>query len=232
MAKKRDWYPRALDRLRAWAVNFKLRRPDFEAKYPILATRKADLDKACDWLVWWIDTMTIEDDRSQQLTKYFRAISGNDPNAEVPSTPTWSAPPGMPAEADTGIEVLFRDVRRETVNYANYATADGEGLGFEPDELTETPVEEMTPSFTAKTLAAFQLQVTFRLLGFDALKFQYRYKGGDWNAAGVGLQSPAVLTIPPSTPGTAEQVELRASFLDGNDEVGNWTDAKATFIAP
>lgn len=229
---KLDWYPKNLATLRAWAANFFLRRPEFEAKYPILQTKKAELEGACNWLMWWIDTRSIQDEWSQQFTKYFNTIAGNDPDADVPTTPAWAAPPGMPPDVPPGIEKLMRDTRREVVNASNYATADGEAMGFEAPESEGLTPGDMTPAFELKTLAEFKLQATFRKLGMDGLKFQYRHKGGDWQPAATLISSPGTFTVPPAVPGEATQVEIRAIFLEGNNEVGNWSDAKSAFIAP
>ena len=49
---------------------------------------------------------------------------------------------------------------------------------------------------------------------------------------GLPGDQPGVLSIPPTTPGTGEQVELRAVYMQGNNEVGSYSDAKPALIAP
>lgn len=114
----------------------------------------------------------------------------------------------------------------------DYAEADGEAMGIEGAEITPEDPSGLTVDFTAKTLANFELEVGFRKFGMSAVKFQFRYKGGQWQNAGFLVTSPGVLSIPPQVAGTGEQIELRAIYMQGNDEVGNYSDAKAAFIAP
>lgn len=105
-------------------------------------------------------------------------------------------------------------------------------MGIEGAQDAAADPSTFTPDYTLKTLANFELEVSFRKLGMDALKFQFRYKGGDWQSAGFLVTSPGVLSIPPSTPGIGEQIEVRAVYIRKNDEVGNYSDAKSAFIAP
>ena len=53
MATK-DWYAQGLNALLAWWANFITRRPEFEAKYPILATKATELEKAGAWIAYWV----------------------------------------------------------------------------------------------------------------------------------------------------------------------------------
>lgn len=66
----------------------------------------------------------------------------------------------------------------------------------------------------------------------DALKFQFKYKDGDWKSAGFLLTSPGTLAVPPTVSRVGEQIEMRAVYMLKNDEVGNYSDAKPAFIAP
>ena len=55
-----DWYPRNRAELRAWWVNFRVKRPDFELKYKILADLKTPINADSAWIEYWCDTMAIE----------------------------------------------------------------------------------------------------------------------------------------------------------------------------
>ncbi len=228
----RDWYPRSREALAIWWANFTLRRPDFEAKYPILGTLKNELNAAGAWMDYWASAMHIFSDLGQQMSKYFNTIAGNDKSADPPQPIKWTIPPGMPAEVPPGIEKIIRDVRRDVVGQIDYAVADGEALGFETVGAKALNPDVLTAAFEVKTLVGFELQMTFRKYGMDAMRFEFRYKGGDWQSAGTLINSAGVLHILPQTPGQAEQIELRAVYLKGNDTFGNYSDTKTALIAP
>ena len=168
----------------------------------------------------------------QQLTKYFNAIAGNDPTLHPPAVINFSLPTPAPQEMPPGIEARTRDIARAIKGHLLYSEADGELLGIVSPKKGDENLDAMTPEFAIKTLANFEVQVNFRKLGMDALKFQFRHKGGDWHAAGFLVTSPGILAIVPSTPGQAEQIEMRAVYVRKNAEVGNYSDAKPAFIAP
>jgi hypothetical protein len=67
---------------------------------------------------------------------------------------------------------------------------------------------------------------------FRTSEGEARHKGGEWTQAGFLLTSPGTFAVTPSPPGEAEQIEVRAFFIQKNNTVGNPSDAKAAFIAP
>lgn len=227
-----DWYPQGMDALAAWWANFILRRPDFEAKYPILATKKTDLENANTWIQYWVQARHNADDLGEQLTRYFNTIKGKDPNADPPNPIVWTLGGSAPAEVPPGIEFMIREVRREVVNAGDYAKADGDAMGFEAAASAPTDPSTMKPDFTTESLADFALRFKFRKFGLSGIKVEFRHKNGNWLPAGTLLVSPGVITIAPQQAGTAEQIELRAFFLDGNETVGQVSDTKTATIAP
>ena len=137
-----------------------------------------------------------------------------------------------PAEVEPGIEERTRAIARQIKGDLEYSDADGQLLGIVGSSTTAPLNPSMAPDFTLRSLAGFDLEATFRKQGMDALKFQFRYKGGTWQSAGFLLNSPGTFAVSPSTPGTAEQIEVRAIFMLKNDETGVYSDAKPAFIAP
>lgn len=227
-----DWYPASMDALAAWWENFVLRRPDFEGKYPILGTQKSELDAANLWIQYWVAARHAADELSQQLSRYWNTISGNDSSLDPPSPINWTLPGSKPAEVPPGIEKFIRDIRREVVGSTNYAKADGDAMGFEAATTTPDDPSTMKPDFAAETQVNFALKITFRKFGMDGQRFEYRHKGGNWLPAGTLLVSGGLISIAPQTPGTAEQIELRSFFIQGNDNVGQVSDTKTATIAP
>ena len=156
-------------------------------------------------------------------------------NKEGASAPiVWAAMGGAP-EVPPGVEFCLREIVRQIKGSMDYAVADGELLGIVAQRDLSSPLvtgEDVSLEFTPVTLAEFFLQATFRKLSNDAVKFQYRRKRAAWIDAGVLITTPGSFHVPPIVPGTAEQIEVRAIYLLGNQEVGVYSDAKPAFIAP
>ncbi len=230
-----DWYPKSMDARAAWHENFATQLPALAAKYNILAPILAEVGADNAWMQYWVDARHEADAQSQQLTRFFNDISGKDENLPPPAPINWSLSGAPPTQVKPGIEFRTREIARQIKGSMAYAEADGDLLGIVTSGTASMPLppgEQVSPDFTLVTLAEFALQATFRKLGNDAVRFQYRHKGGNWIAAGVLINSPGSFTIAPQTPGTAEQIEVRGIFLLGNAEVGVFSDAKPAFIAP
>ncbi len=127
---------------------------------------------------------------------------------------------------------LRRQIARDVKGNLKYSEEDSELLGIASAAVTPDDPDLITSQFTLRTLANFEVEATFRKRGMDALKFQFRHKRGDWHSAGFLLTSSGIMTIPPTTPGVAEQIEMRAIYMKGNKDVGNYSAAIPAFIAP
>lgn len=231
-----DFYPSSRDGRAAWHANFAAQLPGALAtKYNIVAGTLAQVAADNAWMQYWVQARNDADALRQQLTQYFNIIAGRDDSLPAPAPINFALAPGSPAEVPPGIEERVREIARQIKGHISYSKADGELLGIIAPETSEIPLGpgvEVSPTFTLQTLAAFELQATFSKQGNSAVKFQYRHKGGNWLPAGVLLNSPGTFAVAPAVPGVAEQIEVRAIFLLGNEEVGVYSDAKPAFIAP
>ena len=195
-----SFYPQNIDALAAWFANFTIQFAALAAKYGLSASVSA-VQKDNLWIQYWVPARHEADNQKQGLTKFFNAIAGNDPTLAPPSSINWSLPPAPPSDVAPGIEFRVRQLARDIKGSTKYSEADGELLGIVSPEKGDENLDQLTTEFTLRTLANFELQATFRKRGMDALKFQFRHKGGDWRSAGFLITSPGTLAIPPTTPG-------------------------------
>ena len=228
----RDYYPSNMDALAAWWANFYVQLVALATKYGIDASAVGQAEKDNLWIQYWVQARHDADNLSQQLTKYFNAISGNDETLEPPAAINWVLAGSSPQEQPPGIEFRTRKIARDIKNSMVYAVADGELLGIVGASALPPNFAGMTPEFTLETLVNFELKASFRKNGMDALKFEFRHKGGNWMPAGFLVTSPGTFAVMPTTPGTAEQVEIRAFYILKNEIVGQVSDTKTALIAP
>ncbi len=224
-----DFYPSSMDARAAWHANWAAQLTPFIGKYGLGAGIMTEVNADNDWMQYWVAARHEAENLSQQLTKYFNAIAGNDDAVEPPNPISFALSGSPPDDPPPGIEARVRALVKQIKGHKHYSEADGEILGIvaSADEV----VEPTAPEFTVKTLASFDLEITFKKKGMDGVKFQFRRAGGAWQSAGILLASPGVLSITPAVPDVAEQIELRAIYLVKNTETGDYSDAKPAFIA-
>lgn len=221
-----DWYAKTNSELGPWWANFTLRRPEFEAKYPILGTLKNELIAIGAWMAYWTETRHVFDELGKQQSGYFNTIAGNDPTADPPSPITWTMPPGQPAEVPPGIEKYIRDVRREVVGYTNYAKADGEAMGFEATAVPSLNPNDVKPDITGHA-AAHNYDASIVVTGRGGATMWDVYilrKGGEWTKLTTCEGKSGDIHITPTTPGDAEQVQIYIQLRKGNQNYGQPSD--------
>ncbi len=229
-----DWYVKSNEELAAWWANFILRRPEFENKYLILKNMEADLSAIGAWVAYWVAARNTFDELSKQQTAYFNTIAGNDPTADPPLPITWTMPPGVPAEVPPGIEKNIRDIRREVVGLTNYAKADGEALGFE-----STASQPVVPADVKPTIhlfaSAHDYGVTIVVNGRNGVMNWDVYltrKGGNRTKYTTCEGKSADITITPTTPGDAEQVQIDIQLRKSNANYGQPSDPAYVTVNP
>lgn len=232
MAEDRDWYPRSLDERADFHLNLANQADAFAAKYGWSAATVASIVADSTWYQYWAPGRAQIEQIGKQLTGYVATIKGNDPSLDPPAPIDFKLSEEAPPEVPPGIEFRTRALRRETVNSSNYAVADGLLLGFQKPEAPGNDLTELAPELSLRTLSNFQIEATFSKKGTDAVRFEFRRKGGEWQLLGDKASSPATLQIPPQTAGQAEQVEIRAIFLKKYAPIGNYSATYATVIAP
>ncbi len=228
----RDWYPQdPLERM-AFHANFALNLPKLAAKYNI---SQAILDQvAADnaWIQYWLQAPFLLKNIRKSLTGYIRAIGGNSKAARQPERINSLLPGTPPPEVPTGIAFRTRKLARMIRNSMVYSAADGALIGIITPVAAARDLRVITPEFKILSMGSYRLQIKFNRRRMDAVKFEFRRKGGAWEFAGFLLTSPGMLTIAPAVPGTAEQIELRGFYLLKNNVVGNASSIETAVIAP
>jgi len=223
-----------MDELAVWWRNFTLRRPEFESKYQVLKTNGAALIAIGAWMGYWVDTRHTFDDMSKQLSKYYSDIAGKDPLVDPPSPIVWTLPPGTPAEVPTGIEEFIRDIRREVVALTNYSKADGEAMGFEATKSAPISPNLLKPAiqlFGAANNNHFSIVVTGR---GEATMWDVYFlrKGGTWTKHTTAEGKSADITVPLTTPGDAEQIQVYVQMRKANADYGQPSDPVYVTLNP
>jgi hypothetical protein len=105
-------------------------------------------------------------------------------------------------------------------------------LGIVKPDSDGIAPENLVPALANRSLPNFALETSFLKQGTDGLRIEYRQKGGNWQLATVALSSPVVYNITPQAAGTAEQIEIRAIYMEKNALVGQYSPSYTLVIAP
>lgn len=226
-----DWYPRDAEGQAQFQENLNTYLPGLAGKYGVSAAAVTRVSENAQWMRFWVDYRYDFQQQSEQLTKFYNALAlGKDAGGAI-TAPVITPPNAVPVEIEPDVKSFTYALRREIVNKSNYSVADGELLGFEAPQSASKPDSLITAKFTNRTLANFDLQIDFTKQGLDALRLEYRRKGGEWKFLDK-LTANGTVHVDPQTAGEAEQIELRGVMLRKNEPVGNYSEIQTALIAP
>lgn len=226
-----DFIPNTWAAYAVWMANFTAQLGGLAAKYNLtamMATVKADND----WIQHWIPAKAIAKQEEKQLTDFVALISNGKEGDAQPSVPIWELPAGAPPNVSPGIKNRVRAIARQIKANGQYTRADGELLGIVTAEEANLSPDSYTPSAAFDSMANFALECEFRKYGLDALRVEFRRKGGEWKHAATLTSSPGGFNIHPTTAGVAEQIELRCVFIVKNQPYGNYSPIYTAVIQP
>lgn len=218
----RDFLPNGWSAFADWMANFYVAMTTLGAKYG-LAGEVTQLEKDNDWVQYWVQAKFTARQQESQLGDFIDAIVNGETGDAQPTDPAWSLPPNPPGSIPAGLKKRLRSIARQIKANPVYTKADGELLGIATPEEAGVSPEETTPELKLRSLANFAVEVEFRKYGFDALRVEFRHRGGGWTLAAILTTSPGVFNIVPENAGTAEQIEVRAVYLLKNQPFGNFS---------
>lgn len=228
-----DFIPQNWAAFADWTDNFNSQLQVLAAKYGIAAAKLAQTQKDSDWVKYWVQAKFNAKAQEKQLTDYTDGIANGNLGTPQPNEPTWALPADPPVVVPPGIKRRFREIAAEIkAQKSIYTQADGELLGIvAPDEGSLSP-ETTAPDLKISPKPNFALEVEFRKFGIDALRVEFRHKGGNWQLAAILTSSPGVFNIIPNEPNNAEQIEIRAIFIEKNQNFGIFSPIYTAVIQP
>jgi len=227
----RDFLPNSWSAFAEWMANFVIHFNVLAAKYG-LESEITQLTLDNSWVQYWVQAKFNAKQQEKQLTDFIDGIVNSEPGAPPPTEPLWALPPNQPANIGTGLKKKLRALARQIKANPLYTKSDGEVLGIiSPDEAGLSPADT-APQFTVRSLPNYAVETDFRKYGTDALRVEFRHKGGNWILAAILTSSPGVFNIVPSVSGDAEQIEVRGIFLLKNQPFGNYSPTYNVVIQP
>jgi hypothetical protein len=231
-----DFIPQSRAAFVVWFTNFILHLKPLSAKYGICAEKIDALVKDHEWVHLWTETRADAGEEEKLLSGFYNSMVTGDRggewltmhHAKLPETSDNAPEKVLPRIKDRIGEIVDCIKGQKAI----YTKEDGARLGILTRHEAGWTEEDYAPDLKFNRLAGYRLEVEFRKFGLEALKFEYRLLGGEWQPAGFLWQSPDVLKIPPPASGSPEQIEIRAVFWDGKRNFGEWSPAYRMLIVP
>ena len=229
---QRDFIPQNWAAFAVWFANFVVQLEVLKTKYNVSEAAIAALVEDNTWTQFWAEGQAAAKQQKKQVTDFVDGVRKGKLGTPALSNPIWNLG-AMPATVPTGIH----DRIREVANFIKaqksiYSVADGELLGIVTAEEAGKPESAYSPVLKLDSEPNYNLDADFRLFGTDALRVEYRHKGGNWQVAATLTSSPGTFNIVPQTAGSAEQIEIRAVFIVKNQLYGQYSPIYAVVIQP
>ena len=231
----KDYYPTKREDLPEFYQNFYTQLLLLAGKYSITGAMIDAIKDDKDWIIYWVPAIQEIENQVDALTGgdgYFNTILKEPAGTPPPSTVTIALPSGTPNEILPGARARVRDIANFIKGNPVYVKSDGELLSIVTSEPAPLNPIDLTADCKIRTMPGFALEATFSKQGQDAMRFEMRHKGGEWQFVTVLTSSPGTFVITPTTPGEAEQVEIRSIMIKKNQMIGNYSDIKTALIAP
>lgn len=226
------WFPSSLADRAAWFQNF--------------ATNFASLAAGLGFLPADVTANGADNDTVQALTTYSHSVDMFEKAVtafrkevlEGTNGSPAAAPPAVPAIGATPIslpgvyERLDNLVKRIKLS-PTYSEEEGAQLGIIPGKSEPISPDLMQPVLKCSVLPGNVVNVVFKRTGSDGVTVETMVdKETAWTSKGNFFNSPAVLTIPPSTDNLPRAVQVRARYLEKGVQVGLWSETYNVVTIP
>jgi hypothetical protein len=105
-----------------------------------------------------------------------------------------------------------------------YTEETGSLLGIIPITPEAPDPNNTAPDLDVTTEPNYKIKIDGVMRGFDAIRFEYQRNGTTgWPLVAVLTKLKGEITITPATPGQPEAGRIRAIYLDGNEEFGQYS---------
>lgn len=232
MIPSQTWFPTNLPARAAWFDNFNTQFAIVAASLG-LASEVSEVSKDND-VMQFIASSDVQVDAFDDAMRQYRRIvtTGDvgDPEPSIPASPVFTAPDGVP----TGIFQRLSERRDRIMSAANYTDETGALLGILPKAPESISPGDVKPTISvsgAQTGYLFAVTVTGRA-DSDSWEVWILKKGGTWTNVKTAVGKSVDVTVTPTTPGDAEQIQVRVQLRKNNQNYGQASDIQYVTVNP
>lgn len=234
MTPSNRWFPTSLAARAAWFLNF---YTQFAIVAASLGFKPADVDAVEDdntlmqYLADIFNQIKAYDSAMTQYRKLVTEGDIGDPTPAFPANPNFA----LAKEIATGLFERLNDLRDRIMVAPNYTNETGALLGIlpsAPDSISPGDVKPSIQVFAAATGYTFSVVVADRAESNMWEVFILRKGAANWTSAGSYTGKSGDVTVSPTTPGAAEQMQVRVQLKKNNANYGQPSDVVYVTVNP
>jgi hypothetical protein len=226
-----DYFPTDEAGIRQLLLSLKTKAPTYKVLLELTDAKLQEFSDRSDLYEFLIDYSELLDNTKVGFNTAKDIIVNGDPKASIPVLPSLTVP-APPVDLLVGIIKLTRKDIAKMKLASGYSPEIGEDIGFIKQKAAPASPDTFVPTLELLALIAYHIQVTFKRRGMSGLRIEFRRKGGEWQRAETAFASPFTFAISPATLGDAEQIEIRAIYMKGNETFGQYSPSYTISIAP
>ncbi len=226
------FFPTSIAARAAWYLNFNTQFA-IVAGLLGLSGEVAQVDRDNNVMQFLSDSFNQVNAYDDAMRQYRRIITEGeigDPTPKIPASPAFS----FPDEVDTGIFERTLNLIARVKSAADYTDEIGALLGILPSTPDPISSSEAKPTIrveAAQTGYLFSVVVANRAES-DMWEAWILRKGGAWTNAKTASGKSVDVTITPTVPGDAEQIQVRVQLRKSNQNYGQPSDVVYTTVNP
>jgi hypothetical protein len=224
MAEKNDWYLSTRPTQRAMYANVFAKIDLHQPVLDLEAAKLTRLKMICQNYIAIYDWLEQMEATKGQCYEWRDDMEKGDTSEPIQPPPVFLTVTLQPFSFK-GFVTEFREIVGHIKELDGYTEAIGLDLMIVRAKGTPPNLNEVFPDLRYDEKAGFKVRVTGSMKGFKSANFYYRRRGENNYFFVAYLNSlPGELTVPAAVPGQPEVGDIKAIFVEKNEEVGIFSD--------
>ncbi|HQU82644.1 MAG TPA: hypothetical protein PKY59_05955 [Pyrinomonadaceae bacterium] len=224
MVDRNDWYPSKRPDQRAMYANFLAKIDTHAPTLALTSDLVLRLKLICQTFIAihdWLDQLEATVSQAYDWRDDMETGDESEPPNKPPSFQELTISP----DAFKGFVTEFREKVRQIKDNDAYTVDMGKDLKIVRAKGEELSLADAKPLLKFASEPNFSVNISGKLQSFSAVKIYYRRRGTtEWVYVGFLTKLPGSLQITPAQAGVPEAGDIRARFVDDNQEVGQFSD--------
>ena len=234
MIPSNRWFPLSLAERALWYENFATQFAAVGTGLGFTANDISSVTNDNDVFQFLANAAVQIEAYKTAVVQYRKIITEGDigePNPQFPANPAFT----LPASVATGMFERLNKLRTKIMAADNYTNETGALLGILPtqgDSLVEAEVKPQIETFAAQSGYQFSVVVSGRG-NSDMWDVLILKKGAaSWQSAKTAVGKSVDVVVTPTTPGEAEQIQVRVQLKKNNQNYGQPSDIVYVTVNP
>ena len=208
-----------------WLSNLASKLGTYSVKYGISDAEVTTITSMDTFFTYWINNLALLREYASKVTGFKNEMAdGVDAGVENPSAPTLPVFGTAPVTVTAGIFPYAMSIAKRIKNHKNYTTSDGQDMGIEGKEITETNVNDMKPAIKLALVNGGQPEVQWTRKNMDGIAIYVSRGSSAWELLAIDTVPNYTDTFALPANGQAAVWKYKAIYRLNDANVGQWSD--------